>query len=109
MANPQKENGYVPIANDLLEALIRYRFTLREFKIVMLIIRQSYGWNRKHTRMSQHEIATATTLRRDSVGTAIRSLVASRVVKFNRSGTGSKAKRTYSLNKDFDQWKDRSK
>ena len=54
MANPQKEEGYTAIANDLFEAVYRFNFTLRELKVLLSIIRRTYGYNRKEARSEEH-------------------------------------------------------
>jgi len=45
--SPQKENGFTPIANEILEALARTKFTELETQALFLIFRNTYGWNRK--------------------------------------------------------------
>lgn len=47
MASPQKENGFTPIANEIIEALARMKFTELETQALFLIFRNTYGWNRK--------------------------------------------------------------
>lgn len=49
MSNPQIENGYTKIANELLEALIQAELSGAEYRIVCFIIRQTYGYNQKQS------------------------------------------------------------
>ena len=51
MANPQKENGYTTIANELLEAIYCSKFSPTEFKMLLFIFRYTYGFNRKVARL----------------------------------------------------------
>ena len=47
MANPQIEDGYTKIANELLEAFSKHNFSAYETRVLMAIIRKTYGWNKK--------------------------------------------------------------
>lgn len=51
-ASPQtgKGHGHTEISNELLEAIYAYPFTSVQFRVVLFIIRDSYGWKRKETR-----------------------------------------------------------
>jgi len=50
-ASPQIENGYTRIANELLEAMARINLTPTEWKILMVIIRNTYGYHKKEERI----------------------------------------------------------
>ena len=52
MASPQKENGYTTIANELLEAIYGRKFSASQIKILLIILRFTYGFNRKFARLS---------------------------------------------------------
>jgi hypothetical protein len=47
MVNPQKERGYVGIANEIWDEIIRRDFTKRQKDILQFILRISYGCGRK--------------------------------------------------------------
>ena len=47
MANPQKENGYTSIANDIVEALAGIRIPGEARQCLDVILRKTYGWNKK--------------------------------------------------------------
>ena len=47
MASPQKENGYTPIAHEILEALAKQLLSPDEWRILMIIFRKTYGWDKK--------------------------------------------------------------
>ena len=61
MASPQLENGYTRIANEIMNALIKYRIAGEQMQCLLHIIRQTYGWGRKSDKISitQFEKATA--------------------------------------------------
>ena len=46
-ANPQKEHGYTPIANEILDAVLMRKFTKRQDRILIIVWRFSYGFNKK--------------------------------------------------------------
>ena len=39
MANPQKENGYVPISNELIDQLCKTKLNGTQFRIILLVFR----------------------------------------------------------------------
>ncbi len=59
MASPQKENGYTPIANEILEALIQREMSSQELRAVLFVIRKTYGFNKKSDFISLSQIAKA--------------------------------------------------
>ena len=56
-ANPQLENGYTRIANELFEAIIEYPFTCAELRIILLVIRRTYGWKTSKSFISYGSVA----------------------------------------------------
>lgn len=53
MANPQKENGYTGIANEILDAILSGKFTKRQDRILMIVFRFSYGFSKKNAFIEQ--------------------------------------------------------
>ena len=47
MANPQAENGYTPIANEIVEALYRVNLSAYESRVLWYLCRKIYGWSKK--------------------------------------------------------------
>ena len=72
MANPQKENGYTAIANEIMEALMKYRIPGEKMQVLLCVIRMTYGFvGRRDVELSNNKIAQLTGLKRQNV---IRSL-----------------------------------
>lgn len=46
-ASPQVENGYLKVANELVEALYRVDLSPQESRVFWFIIRLTYGWGKK--------------------------------------------------------------
>lgn len=72
--NPQKENGYTPIANELLEQIISFDFSKRHLLVIMAIARMTYGYSKKTDALSGWQIAKLTKLDRSSVSKTINEL-----------------------------------
>ncbi|WP_058308597.1 replication protein [Gracilibacillus massiliensis] len=51
MANPQVEKGYIRIANDLWNEVLRRDFTKRQMNLILLIWRLSYGTGQKSCKV----------------------------------------------------------
>lgn len=64
MANPQKENGSFPIANEIAEALMRINISPYENRVLWVVLRQTYGWKKKEDYISFSQIGKKTGLDR---------------------------------------------
>jgi len=53
------ENGYTRISNELLEATARYPLTSRQFRVLHIIARLTYGYKRRTGHLSTLQIAEA--------------------------------------------------
>ena len=96
MANPQTEDGYTRIANELFEALLRADLSKRHLLVVLAIMRQTYGFNRTMDRISGSQMAELTGVRRNHCNVAVMQLIELKIVK--RDG------RQIGIQKDYDQW-----
>ena len=47
MASPQKENGFTPISNEILEAVAGASLNGTQLRILLLLWRNSYGYHSK--------------------------------------------------------------
>jgi phage replication O-like protein O len=104
LANPQKENGYTPIANELLDAICQYGLTQNELKVILCIMRHTYGYSRKECSLSVREIAEYTGIAYTRVYDPIQSLNVKKLL-FVEKSRGHKPHK-YSVNKDFETWID---
>jgi phage replication O-like protein O len=100
MASPQKENGSVMVANELLGALIKAKLNGVEWRVIMTVIRKTYGFNKKFDRISFTQFQEHTDSCRSVINKAIKSLVAKRILVANKLPLGNE----YGLNKDYDSW-----
>lgn len=96
MANPQKENGYTPIANELYDALIISPIRGEVRRIIDLVIRKTYGFHKKIDSISLTQFEKATGMKRSCVCRALKEAVAKQLLLKSKNG--------YAFNKNYHQW-----
>ena len=96
MASPQTENGYTRIAHEVLEALYKINLSPYESRILMYILRNTWGRQKKMGEFSLPLIARETGVERGNVGRALRSLIKQNIVVANNG--------TYGPQKDYEKW-----
>ncbi len=74
MANPQKENGHVDIANEIMEALAGIRISGEEWQCLCVIFRKTYGWHKKEDWISLSQFNLLTKLKKPNIFRAIKKL-----------------------------------
>lgn len=82
---PQLEDGFVRIANELLEAILGFDFSHREQSVVLTIIRKTYGYGKKEDDISAAQIGDMCGMARTHVTNAL-NLLAQRNVIVKRTG-----------------------
>jgi phage replication O-like protein O len=100
-ASPQVEDGYLKIAHEIAEAFSRIRISGNEWRILWVILRKTYGWNKKMDHISTTQFEKETGLKRRHVSRALSSLIKRRIVTNN----GDSFIGTYGLQKDYSRWK----
>ena len=102
MASPQLENGYLRLSNELAEAICRTPFNGSQARIVMTIIRKTYGnfKGRKVAWLSLQRISKATGIDIRNVQREVVRLLAANVI--TRAGQGGQF--FYGILKDYDKW-----
>lgn len=103
MANPQKENGFTPIANEIMEAIQCFQFTQNQFKVLLSLWRNTYGWQRKECEFSLTYIEKTTNLDRKRASATLQSLIEAKVINEIERGSASKTK-VVSFNKNYKEW-----
>lgn len=96
MASPQLENGHTRISNELLEAILRTRFTAHELKCLLAVARETYGWSRKAKAVPTNRIATLTGLTWVRVAAALQRLKARNILANGADGLA--------IQKDYENW-----
>lgn len=98
MANPQKENGYTPIANELVEALAHTKFTENETQALFLIFRNTYGWNRKVWQIKKWKEFEDIGIHKANVKQTLLKLAIRQIIKLNWQ------QKLISFQKDYTLW-----
>jgi phage replication O-like protein O len=98
--NPQVEDGYTKIANELLDAIIKFDLGKRHYKIVFFVLRKTYGWNKKADVMSLSQIVTGTGLQRGHVCDCVNELSSMKVLLKREHRNGQ----LLELNKKYKEW-----
>lgn len=107
MASPQVEDGYTKIANELLEAIMRYPFTANELRVILFILRKSYGWREKVINLRISEIAFGTGIPKQNINRILKSLMCSSCLLCNQ--VDYKVGISVGIQKDYDRWYKRTK
>ena len=102
MANPQLNNGYTKIANELLEAICRLNVSGNEMRILLYIIRRTYGFNRTYAEIPLSEISEAVGVRTVHISRALKRLAALNLIELH-SSKGVKPQ-TISIVKNYEKW-----
>ena len=102
MANPQVENGYTRIANELLDAICRLKISGNEHCILWYIVRKTYGFHTKNSAISLQEISRATGIAKSHVSVALKNLAEYGIIK-KASANGTRPQEI-SIEKDYEKW-----
>jgi phage replication O-like protein O len=102
---PQIEDGYVRIATELTEQFSKLHLSGNEWQVLWVVIRKTWGWQKKSDTISLTQFQKITQLLRPSVVEAVTKLVGKKVLLVNKNGYINE----YSFNKDYSQWNSREK
>ena len=108
MANPQIENGFTRIANEIMDALSRIRISGEAVQVLFLILRKTYGFQKKTDLISLSQFCQGTGLPKVAVCKALTKLRSMEVITkkgnaITQLGNGWCSE--YGLNKDCEEWK----
>lgn len=98
MSSPQKENGYTPIANEILEALARVKMSGTEWQYLICLFRKTYGYQKKEDWITNSQIVQLSGLKKERVSEAKRRLIQRNIVTENRN--------KISFQKNSELWKE---
>lgn len=93
---PQLENGYARIANEILEQLSSTYLSPYEWQVLMFIFRKTYGFNKKADWIANSQLVEITKIHKAHISRTIKKLKEKNIV----TQTGNKI----SFNKNFSSW-----
>ena len=96
IVNPQLENGYTPIANEIMEKLARLSLSSNQWQGLLVIIRKTYGFHKKVDYIANFQIGLATGLGKTVVSRILRNLNDRHII--TRKG------KIVGIQKDWSKW-----
>lgn len=103
MASPQTEDGFTRIANELMEALIRAELGGVQTRIVLMIMRETYGFQRKTVQIGYQALSTRYGIPRTLLIREMTALV-NRKVLAKYGGAGGRLGNSWGVQKDYALW-----
>lgn len=104
--SPQLEDGHTQISNELLEAITAHPFKQTTLRVLLALIRKTYGFNKKEDDLSASQLgALLGDMKRQHITTALNELAGMRVIHKRPGKYGS----IVGVNKDYSQWLDSPK
>lgn len=103
MASPQIENGYIQIANELVDALCRTGLNGGESSVLWAVLRETYGWKTTERKLGIATIVERTGMTRSRVGDAVNSLLEKRIL-VELVPASYTTPRVLGLHKDYEAW-----
>ena len=101
MANPQVENGYTRICNELLGAIYSKINKLEYLKIILFVIRITYGFNRKLSKSNYKSFSTTTNIAKDYMEILLSELYLRKIINLQQL---NKDYFWVGLNKNYEEW-----
>lgn len=102
MANPQIENGYLKVANEIWDNLNKIHLSDGERRCLGVVIRKTYGWGKLKDNISLSKFQELTILSRQRVCISLKKLVTKKILGSQRNGTTNIT--TYWFIKDYEKW-----
>ena len=122
MTNPQREDGHVDIANELIESLMKIHLSGREWQILMVIFRQTWGYcelkdgekykdkygfwvKKKIDRISHTQFEKYTGIDRRKIWDILNSLLEKKMILKTITKNGDSIVCNYGIQKDSSKWR----
>ena len=96
MANPQREDGHIDIANEIAEALMKVQINGYENRVLWAIFRKTYGWHKKEDWITNTQISNMTNIAESHISRTVRMLIDRNLV--------TKIGKKLSFQKDHEKW-----
>jgi phage replication O-like protein O len=102
VANPQIENGYTKIANEIMESLAKIRIPGEARQMLDVIIRKTYGFNKKEDQIATSQFCELTGLKPFIIHRARKRLLLSKLITVSKNANSQII--SYSFQKDYSKW-----
>lgn len=97
MADVKLKNGYFKIAHKLFEQLFIREFSLKQIRVILLVMRLSYGFHKKYAIIKPKSRFNFANLHNPDINKILNELISKKVLL-------KVAEDAYSINKDYDVW-----
>jgi len=101
MANPQVEEGHTDIANEILEALWRVTLSSHETRVLLYLLRKTYGWHKKTDWIALSQFSKDIGIDRRNVFRALKKLSSKQMIVVYKDDKGNP---TYGFQKNYEKW-----
>lgn len=101
MANPQREDGFTGIANEIIDNLCLINLSPYESRVIWFILRKTYGYQKKIDRIPLSQFAESLQLDRNNIRRAIQKLIKKNLLVVSRNHRNHV---TYGFQKDYEKW-----
>lgn len=81
--NPQLENGYTKLANEILEKLSQTYLSPYEWQVLMAIFRKTYGYNKKEDWISNSQLFELTGIAKPNITRTLRKLENRKIIIYS--------------------------
>lgn len=98
--SPQLEDGHIRIANELYDAILSYPFTGRQLKVVLAIMRKTYGFGKKQDDVSASQIGSICGISRTHATSTMNQLAEMNIITKKPGVYGS----VVGINKAYSTW-----
>ena len=99
--NPQLEDGFVKIANELVDVFCSHRLSGEEWQIIWSVFNKTYRWHRKDDWISLSQFVEMTGMQKSNISRALKKLLNKKII--------IKSDNKYMFNKYYKEWVDTSK
>jgi len=100
MANPQKENGHIDIANEVAEALAKTNLSAYESRVLWAIWRKTWGWHKKEDWITLEQLHKITGLDKGHLSRTVHKLL-NRNILYQKEDNG---KLLLGFQKNYELW-----
>lgn len=96
-------SGFTQIENEILEQVAKTKLNGTQYRILLAVWRNTYGWQQKEKDMSLSFIANATDIHKKQIEREINALIKMNVITVVKEASFSKS-RVIAFNENFSNW-----
>ena len=97
---PQLEDGYTRIADTILEKIAKTKLNGTQFRILMVVWRSTYGWQKKEHELSENYLSKATDIHKQQIKRELKTLIKLGIVTVKKEPTFNTG-RVLAFNKNY--------